>query len=281
MGSSSKQTTQQTQSAPWAPAQGTLMSILGQLGSMSGNAGLSGTEQGALGGLLGNAGYLQQFLPQLQANTANLLSGGGAKDQAGLIGNAYGQYQAQLAPYLQASFLDPRNTPGFGDALAATNADITNQINSMFAGAGRDLSGMNVQTLARGLSQGEGQLLANQYNQNAANQLAAAQSLYGAGNATGGLLAGLNQQALANQQAGAGSAETAQQFANSPYMQQLMAAAMQRGIPLQYLQALTGMTGGIASLGGTQQGTSTTTASPGLYDWLSLGNNLLRTAKGG
>ena len=43
----------------------------------------------------------------------------------------------------------------------------------MFAGAGRDLSGLNTQTLARGLSQGEGQLVANQYNANVANQLGA------------------------------------------------------------------------------------------------------------
>src|SRR5262245_42943794 len=128
-------------------------------------------------------------------------------------------------PYLQASFLDPRSTPGFADALAATNADITNQVNGMFAGAGRDLSGLNQQALARGLSQGEGQLVANQYNQNVANQLGAMGSLYGAGNTTAGLLSSLNQQDLANRQAGLGVASTGQSFANMPYEQQLAAAA--------------------------------------------------------
>ena len=45
---------------------------------------------------------------------------------------------------------------------------------------------MNTQTLARGLSQGEGQLIANQYNQNVQNQLGAMGSSYDANNTTGG-----------------------------------------------------------------------------------------------
>ncbi len=40
--------------------------------------------------------------------------------------------------------------PGFGDAMKTLNSDISNQVNGQFAAAGRDLSGMNTQTLARG-----------------------------------------------------------------------------------------------------------------------------------
>jgi hypothetical protein len=116
-----------------------------------------------------------------------------APDRTGLASNAYGQFAQQLNPYLQSSFLDPRQTPGFGAALSALNSDITNQINGQFAAAGRDLSGANSQALARGLSQGEGQLLANQYNQNAANQLGAANALYGAGGQNAALLSQLDQ----------------------------------------------------------------------------------------
>jgi hypothetical protein len=269
MGSASKNTTggQTTVSQPWQPAQGALTGILSQLNP--GNAALNPSEQGAIAGLQGNAGFLSQYLPALQANTSNLLAGGNAQALAPMINQAYQQYQAQLNPYLSQSFLDPRNTPGFSNALAATNADITNQINSQFAAAGRDLSGANSQALARGLSQGEGQLIANQYNQNVANQLGAAGSLYGAGNTTGGLLAGLQQQALANQQAGIGSAQSAQQFANDPFMQMLNASQLGRQIPLQYLQSLAGIATPIAGLGGQQQsqGQSTTTSTPGLIDW--------------
>ena len=66
---------------------------------------------------------------------SNLLSGGNANAQAPMINSAYQQYQQQLNPYLQASYLDPRNTPGFGDALSTLNNDISNQVNSQFAGA--------------------------------------------------------------------------------------------------------------------------------------------------
>ena len=158
---------------PWAPAQPFLAGILAQLQGQLANTSLTPQENAAIGGLAGSSNYISQFLPQTTDLANTLLSGGNAQAQAPLINSAYQQYQAQLNPYLQSSFLDPRNTPGFSDALAATNADITNQVNGMFAGAGRDLSGLNTQTLARGLSQGEGQLVANQYNANVANQLGA------------------------------------------------------------------------------------------------------------
>jgi hypothetical protein len=262
---------------PWAPAQPFLSGILAQLQGQ--NPSLTPQESSAISGLNSSSGYLSQFLPQATDLANSLLSGGNAQAQAPLINNAYAQYQAQLNPYLQSSYVDPRNTPGFSDALAATNADITNQVNGMFAGAGRDLSGLNTQTLARGLSQGEGQLIANQYNQNVSNQLGAMGSLYGAGNTTAGLLSSLNQQALANQQAGLGVAQAGQGIANAPYEQQLAAAAQARGIPLQTLQMLASMGVPIAGVGssysnsGTQTGYGTgnstqTTSTP--FNPLSL-----------
>src|SRR5262249_26616148 len=193
---------------PWAPAQPFLAGILAQLQGQLANTSLTPQESAAISGLTNSSGYISQFLPQATDLANTLTTGGKTQAQAPMIGAAYDQYRAQLNPYLQTSFLDPRNTPGFSDALAAANADITNQVNGMFAGAGRDLSGLNTQSLARGLSQGDGQLIANQYNQNVANQLGAMGSLYGAGNTTAGLLSSLNQQALANRQAGLGVAST-------------------------------------------------------------------------
>jgi hypothetical protein len=201
---------------PWAPAQPFLSGILAQLQGQLANASLTPQENAAIGGLAGSSNYIGQFLPQATDLANTLFAGGNAQAQAPIVSGAYQQYRSELNPYLQTSFLDPRNTPGFADALAATNADITNQVNGMFAGAGRDLSGLNQQALARGLSQGEGQLIANQYNQNVANQLGAMGSLYGAGNTTAGLLSSLNQQDLANRQAGLGVASTGQSFANMP-----------------------------------------------------------------
>ena len=92
-------------------------------------------------------------------------------------------------------------------------------------------------------------------------------SLYGAGNTTAGLLSSLNQQALANRQAGLGVASTGQSFANMPYEQQLAAAARSRGMPLQTLQTLAQLGVPIAGLGssfantGAASGTTSGTQS--------------------
>jgi hypothetical protein len=256
-GSSSQQHQQQSlqQSSPWAPASGVLQGILGNVGNVNPN--LSGTETGALNALSGLGAQGNPYAAGIGNVTNTLLSGGGANNQAPLVNSAYQQYQKQLNPYLQSSFLDPRNTPGFSDALNAVNSDITNQINGQFAAAGRDLSGMNTQTLARGLSQGEGQLIANQYNQNAANQLNAANSLYGAGNSTAGLLSGLNQTGLANQQAGIGASQQATQAQQYGPLLQLQAEAQRRGIPLETLAAQMGITLPAAQAFGTTTGNQT------------------------
>ena len=144
MGGSTTQTQQQNQAqstTPWAPAAGTISSLLGQLGGISANP--NATETGALNQLSALGGAGNPYAGSV-GNVANsLLAGGGANNQAGLVNNAYSQYQQQLNPYLQSSFLDPRNTPGFSDALNAVNSDITNQVNGQFAAAGRDISGMN------------------------------------------------------------------------------------------------------------------------------------------
>jgi hypothetical protein len=258
MGGQTQQNTTQNQVAqttPWGPASGYLQSILGNAGNINPN--LTGAESGALNSLTALGANGNPFAGQVGGVANTLLGGGNANAQSGLINDAYSQYQKQLNPYLQSSYLDPRNTPGFSDALKAVNSDITSQVNGQFAGAGRDMSGMNTQALARGLSQGEGQLVANQYNQNAQNQLGAMGSLYGAGNTTGGLLSGLNQQALANMQSGIGASQQATQAQQYGPLLQLQAAAQARGIPLQTLAAQMGITLPAGQAFGTQITTGT------------------------
>jgi hypothetical protein len=216
-GQTQQNTTQTQQTTPWAPAAGTISSILGNVNGINPN--LTSTETGALNqlGALGAAG--NPYAAGVSGVANSLLAGGGANNQAGTIGNAYAQYRNELNPYLQSSFLDPRNTPGFGDAL-----------------------------------------IANQYNQNVQNQLGAMGSAYGAGNTTGGLLSGLQQQFLANQQAGIGASQQATQAQQYGPMLQLQAEAQRRGIPLETLAAQMGIALPAGQAFGTQvtQGKTTT-----------------------
>jgi len=156
-------------------------------------------------------------------------------DRSKMLNNAYNTYQGNLAPYLDPSYTDPTKVPGIQAALNTIQQDVSNNVNGMFAGAGRDLSGMNTQTLARGISQGEAGLLLNEYNQLAQNQLGAANSLFGAGNTTGKDLSNMSQVGMADQLAG---------------LQAL-------GAPANYLTQLAGIGTPIASLGQSNTGNVT------------------------
>src|SRR5215475_3232172 len=175
----------------------------------------------------------------------------------------------KLQPFASGDYLNPASNPALQGYLGTIQNDVANQGNGMFAGAGPDLSGANQQALARGIAQGEAPVLNDAYNTARNQQLVAINSLYGAGNTTGGLLSQFDQTRLANEQAGLNAAKTAQAFAMDPYNQQLAIEAQRRGIPLSTLQAMTGIATPIAGLGQTSNGTSTqTTSSP--FNPLSL-----------
>ncbi len=253
-GTQSQQTQQQSQSNPWAPAQPELQSILADIGGV--NPGVSGYQQGALSQGMNNASGLQNFTGQA-TNAANSFLGG---DPTGLLGPAYQQYQNQVNPIANAS-LNPMQTPGFSNALGTVNNDITNQVNGEFAGAGRSGSGLNTQQLARGLGQGEGQMISNQYNQNVSNTQGAANGLLGAGMGTAGAMNQATGQGL-------GMASTVPGFAAQTPNAMLSAANQNYMLPLQQMGALENLTVPIAGLGGqtsgssNSQGQTTQTMSP-------------------
>lgn len=252
-------TTQQSTTQPWAPAQPALNSILGKLQDYIPNSGLTTGTETAINQLESNASNGNPYAPQIGGVVTNLLNGGGATNQEGAINNAYTNYLRQTNPLASNTDYNPYNTPGFADAIKTATGDITNQINGQFAAAGRDLSGMNTQTLARGLTQGLAPTIASQYNQNVQNQQNAAGNLYNAGNTTSGLLTGLTQQGLSNQVQGISSANDALTAQNYGPATTLQLEQLKQQIPFQNLGLLTQIGVPIAGLGTQSQGTSTTT----------------------
>jgi hypothetical protein len=259
MGGTSKTTqTQNSISNPWEPAQDTLKGILGQIQGQMGSTGVTGAETDALNSSVANANqFAQNYAPQINDYAKSLMSGGGATDQAGNVNANYQRYVDQTNPLASNTNYDPYQTPGFKDALNTTIADITNQTNGQFAAAGRDFSGMNSQTLGRGIMQGVSPTIAAQYNQNVQNQQGAAGNLYNAGNTNAGILAGLQQQKLANQGQGVTAAGQAFDAQNAGNNATLAAEAQRRGIPTQALGLLAQIGIPIAGLGGQSSGTAT------------------------
>lgn len=258
MGGESKQeTTQQSTTNPWAPAQPALQGILGQIGTGLGNTGLTGNETGALNSMVQNAGQASQFAPQIQDLAKNLLGGGGAMDQAGNVNQNLADYQRRLSPMANGGMIGGNS--GLQPYLDTIRDDVTNQVNGSFAAAGRDFSGANFGALGRGIAAGMAPVIANQYNTDVSNMRGAADALYGAGNTNAGLLSGMNQTKLGNQAQGVTAAQAANDAGNAGNKQILEAEAARRGIPVQALGLLAQIGIPIAGLGGQSTGTSNTT----------------------
>jgi hypothetical protein len=255
-GQSTTSQTQQSTTQPWQAAQPALQGILDKLGPLTSTSGLTGAESGALNTIEGNAGQAGQFAPQIKQFATDLFNGGGATNQAGNVNANYQRYVDQTNPLASNTNYDPRNTPGFSDALNTTISDITNGTNGQFAAAGRDFSGANSMALGRGIMQGVAPTIAAQYNQNVQNQQGAAGNLFAGGNTAAGIQTGMTQQALANRGQGVTAAQAATEAANAPYNAILQAEAQRRGIPVQALGLLAQIGIPIAGLGSQSSGSS-------------------------
>ena len=263
----SQQATQQA-TTPWAATSGLLGNLLNQIGGLSPN--LSEAESGALGQLSANASAGNPWASQI-GGVANALLAGGGPDRTPMVNGAYDQYRAALAPFARGDYVDPASDPALRPYLDVLKNDVSTQVNGMFAGAGRDLSGMNQQALARGITQAEAPVLLDAYNRALAGQRSAIDALYGAGGQTAGLLSNLDQVRLANQQSGIGAADAALTAQNWGPTQQLAVEAQRRGIPLQTLAAQFGMVLPAAQAFATTSGTSSGSSS-GTASGTSVGN---------
>lgn len=258
-GKSTSTTSQQSQTNPWEPAQGTLTGILGQLNSYLPQTGLTGVQNEALSTIERNNATANGYNPAIQSYTSDMLNGGGALNQTGAINQAYQQYYNQTNPLASNTDYNPYKTAGFKDAIDTAISDITNANNGRFAAAGRDFSGANAQALGRGIMQGVAPTIAAQYNQNVQNQQGAAGNLYNAGNTTAGLNTGLQSLYNSNRGTGVSSVGTGLDAMNEGAKSNLAAEAQRLGIPLSNLGLLAQIGVPIAGLGSQNSGTSTTT----------------------
>lgn len=259
-GESKSSTTQSSQTNPWEPSMPLLNGILGQLNGQLGNTGLTGAETGALNSVQANANQGNPYAGQINSFASDLLSGGGATNQAGAVQSGYDAYKAQTNPLASNTNYDPMQTPGIGQQLQNIMSDVGGGINAQFAAAGRDMSGANQQAWARGVTQGMAPILTNQYNQNVQNQQQAAGNLFNAGNTAASTIAGMQQQGLANKLQGVTTSGDALSANNYGANQTLAVEAQRRSAPVQNLGLLANIGIPIAGLGGQSTGTSNTTA---------------------
>lgn len=263
----SKTETNQSQASsttPYGPASSTVNALLAKLNSNVNAGDLTSAETNAFNTIENNASNGNPFSGDISSLATGLLSGGGAQNNDTGIKSALDNYTGLLTPYANGSMIG--NNTALRDQLDTIRNDVSQQVNGMFAGAGRDLSGANQQALARGIAQGEAPVIAAQYNTDTQNALGAAGALYNAANNTYGLLNGTNQQGISNAIQGIDVGNQSLSADNYGATQTLAAEAAKRGIPLSTIQTLLGTVLPTASAFGTTTGTgqSTTekTASP-------------------
>lgn len=252
MGGKSKQENySQSQSQPWAPTMAPLQQIISGISAGIPSYQPNATEQAAFGQLTQNSQSIPNFAPQAENLTNQFLTG----DPTGLLGPALQSYNAALGPIAGGS-VDPYSNPATRALIDTIKDDVSKSVNGQFAGAGRDLSGLNSQYLARGLSQGMAAPLFNQYNQNVQNVSDAATKLYGAAGMT-------SQQMGQNQQQGFNFADMIPALKNASPLGVIQAQQMQRQAPVQNLGMFENLLVPIAGLGSQSSGQSVGYNTPG------------------
>jgi hypothetical protein len=255
-GTSTSSQTQASTTAPWTAAQPDLTSILGSLGPLITGSGVTPQEQSDVNTIGANANSANTYSPQINAYVQSLLGGGGATNQLPSVTQAMTNYTNQMNPLANNTNYDPMQTPGFANNINQIGTDVTNQVNSQFAAAGRSGSGMNQQDLARGIAAGEAPVIANQYNANVANQQGAANNLFAGSNTSNALISGLQQQAVANQGTGVAAIPTAQAAPSYGASTNLALQQFLQQLPAQNLGLLANIGVPIAGLGSSSTGQS-------------------------
>jgi hypothetical protein len=255
-----QQTQQQTQSsvtAPWEAAQPLLKDLISKYSGQSTD--VTGAQSGALSSLVGAASGVPNFGNAASGAVNNLFNSSTAP-QIGMLTDALSGLKSNIGGTASGAELDPYSTPGFSDALGRLTQDITNTTKGVYAGSGRDPSGAGsfAGSLARGLTQGEAPIIAQQYNTNKTNQLNAASTLFGAGDTTAGAITGQNQVPLTNAATALGLTPAVTSAYTNPAMTQLAAANAQYSAPWTNLAQLAcSRRLALGRIGGQSSGTGT------------------------
>lgn len=240
---------------PWAGSSGLLSGLLNKLGATPTD--LSGAETTALDALAGKAAGGNQYAPAIGGVATELLGGG--IDRTPIASGAYDEYRKLLAPTIGGDYLDPSKNPFFSTVTNTIGNDVTNRLNAMYAGAGRDPAGAGSTPylLSKGITEATAPIFSDIYNTERGRQLDAITGQYGAGNTTTGLLSSLDQTRLGNKQAGIGAAEAALGSEMWGPMQMLAIESQRTGIPMQRLAQQYGLVLPATQAFGTQTGSST------------------------
>ena len=164
--------------------------------------------------------------------------------------------QRRLAGYANGDNLDVANNPQLQALLKTVGDDVQWRTNSTFAGAGRDMSGINQQAVARGVTQAQAPLLLDQFNRAQQDQINASQILRTSGGDAATTSQALDRDALATRQGGAAAGDAAIAARDNRENTILALEEQLKTMPFEDLSRYLSMLLPVAGLGQQQTGTS-------------------------
>lgn len=244
-----------TQTDPWAPAVPDLQSLLQKLGAGINGTDVTPAQSDAFARLKTAAANGNPWAGQIGSVATDQLGFG---SNSGAINDAVAGYTKSVQPVADGTMLDFANNPHLQAMLAKAGADARNAVASQFAGAGMTGSSIEQGAIGSGIVQAELPLLLQQYNAERGNQTAAQGNILNAQTSGASAAQGLDTSALSARAAGAGTAGNAMAAQNWGDTQILNLENQQQMLPYQNLSTIAAMLLPMAGLGGTQNGTSTT-----------------------
>lgn len=172
-GSSKTKTNQKSKTDPYAPTIPFLKDFIGGIPTAQ-TAGLTGDGQAAVNALKTSAAGGDPSAVQIRQLTDNLFD---TPNRSGEATSAVSDLERRLAPTADGP-VDLEANPFIQKMLAQNSDSVAARINSMFAGAGRDLSGVNQQSVARGVSEATLPVLAQLFQSETGRKDAAARDLF-------------------------------------------------------------------------------------------------------
>ena len=254
-GSSKTKTSSRSKVDPWAPTIPALQNLIGAIKPQIGDVGATPGQEQAFSELIQSAQQGNPYAGDIGSLASDVL--GGVPSRAGTVEDVYGALQDRLGGIASGENLDVTDNPYLQNLMQQVGNDIQNRINAQFAGAGRDLSGMNQLAVARGIAQGTLPTLFNQYNTERQAQANAANQLFGAGANTATTAQGLDTSALLNRLGGIGAANAAIDASNYGPNTILALEQQLKQLPVEDLGRLEALLGPLAQLGQQQQSRST------------------------
>lgn len=194
-GSSKSKTSSNSKTEPWAPAIPTLQSFIGKANAVGG-LDITPDQMTAFEALKRNAGEGNPWTPQIAKLADDAFAYTGDTQGRDMVTDAYSTLQSNLGKYAAGDYLDVTNNPELRAMLDVVGQNVQDRINRQFQGMGRSRSGINQQSVGRGVTEAQLPLLLDQFNKQQQNQIAAANALYGAGSNTAGQVAGFDRDVI-------------------------------------------------------------------------------------